>query len=67
MSSERRIHLITDRGCALCGIVETRHWSTVESAVSCPECRALMELRALERNLTERRLASTIARIVGNR
>jgi hypothetical protein len=64
MSGERWIHLITDRGSALCGVTETRHWSVVESAVSCMECRALMELRALERSLTERRLAATIARLV---
>lgn len=63
MASEL-VHLITDRGSALCGVTETRHWATVESAVSCDACRTLLKLRALERSLTERRLADTIARLV---
>ena len=62
MSGERPIHLCTEHGTALCGTAETRHVSAVASAVTCLECRAFMQLRALERNLTERRLAATIAR-----
>jgi hypothetical protein len=35
--------------------------------VTCLECRAFMALKALERNLTERRLAATIARLSSQR
>ncbi len=65
MSTGHVTHLITDRGAALCGETESRHWSVVESGVSCPECRALLDLRSLERSLTERRVRVTIARIMG--
>ncbi len=67
MIAERPIHLCTDRGTALCGIHEARHLSSVQSAVTCLECRAFMALKALERSLTERRLAATIARLTSQR
>lgn len=64
MSPRRAIHLLTDHGTALCGIGETLHGTVAEAAVSCSECRAFLQLRAIERNLTERRLARTIARVL---
>lgn len=67
MSSEHTIHLSTDRGAALCGVSEARNLSAIRSSVTCLECRAFMALKALERNLTERRLAATIARITSQR
>lgn len=65
--AERPIHLCTDRGTALCGVQEPRHLSPLQSSVTCLECRAFLALKALERNLTERRLAATIARITSRR
>jgi hypothetical protein len=67
MTSEHVIHLCTDHGTALCGVVETRHLSSQESGVTCLECRAFLALKKLERNLTERRLAATIARLSAQR
>lgn len=67
MSTEHAIHLCTDEGKALCGHPELLHLSTAASEVTCLECRAFMALRALQRNLTERRLAATIARLAGQR
>ena len=67
VSPLRATHLLTDRGTALCGVTETRRWALRPSEASCPECRALAELRALERSLTERRLAETIERLMAAR
>jgi hypothetical protein len=67
MNTERPIHLSTEQGTALCGVHETRHLSPVTSAVTCLECRAFIQLKALERSLTERRLAATIARLSNRR
>jgi hypothetical protein len=67
MTSEHSIHFCGEHGRAMCGVVETRHLSRLESAVTCLECRAFMALKALERNLTERRLAATIARLSSQR
>jgi hypothetical protein len=67
MTFEHVIHLCTDQGTALCGVVETRHLSSMESAVTCLECRAFLALKKLERSLTERRLAATIARLGSQR
>jgi hypothetical protein len=50
----------------MCGVTETRRWAVRPSDASCPECRALTELRALERSLTERRLTETIERLVAS-
>jgi hypothetical protein len=63
MMAERSVHLCTDRGTALCGVQETLHLSSLEASVTCLECRAFIALKAIERNLTERRLAATIARL----
>lgn len=63
MTGEHPIHFSTEHGTALCGIADARHVTAVASSVTCLECRAFMQLRALERNLTERRLAATIARL----
>jgi hypothetical protein len=63
VTSLRATHLLTDRGAAVCGVTETRRWAVRQADATCPECRALAELRALERSLTERRLAETIARL----
>jgi hypothetical protein len=67
VSPLRTTHLLTDRGVAVCGFTESRRWAVRPSDASCPECRALAELRALERSLTERRLTETIERLVASR
>ncbi len=67
MTAANPIHLCTDHGTALCGVAEARNLSSRDSAVTCLECRAFMALRALERSLTERRLAATIARLTALR
>jgi hypothetical protein len=67
MKPARSIHLSTDHGTALCGVPEARHLSSQDAAVTCLECRAFMALRAIERNLSERRLAATIARLTSRR
>jgi hypothetical protein len=61
------IHLLVDSGAALCGVPDPRRWTLRPSEVSCQECRALAQLRALERSLTERRLAATIERLASGR
>jgi hypothetical protein len=55
-------HLFTETG-SLCGTKGTYHWSLVESAVSCPACRGIMELRVLKRREAERRVVVTLAKI----
>lgn len=67
MSTEHAIHLRTDQGKALCGLPDTLQLSAAGREVTCLECRAFMALRALQRNLSERRLAATIARLAAQR